>query len=630
MNRFGFFSQVQINERASIGLVGSLTLISLLSLFAFVAPAGAQEQSRNFQLRGSSNITSPEVQSEDGEHTHPLISYSNTPNLDFTFCTISQLTTNGECNGEHPQSGVTIGSPTGPFPNYLFGTNLSPNVSIYCPIPGGTTPEDIVQNEPGGEVYEVDPSGTWQVLHMFNAFAEPNNSDGFYPVGGLVFDGSNNLWGTTCRGGVYDLGTVFELSPPAQAGNPWTYSYYSLGTNPSDGANPVASLFYDSVNNVLWGTTENGGVNGFGTIFEITNLSAGPSSESPMYAFQGAPTDGAYPLGGIVQDPYAASPLFYGTTQQGGAVQSGNGYGTLFQYIPSSNHPVSLLHSFAGTDGYYPAAGVIAIKDPTITNQTDIYGTTEFGGQFGGGVVFAAIQGSWSGLVYAFGTNPNDGVNPVSSLVALNYPSTSADIYLYGTTMVGGTLADCNSSYGCGTAFGLQSSPTWNESQLIPLCTNYNAPCGVTPLAGLAADSSSNLWGTTEFGGGVGSGQYPVGAGTIFELYCSSSPCPPHILSKFLKWGDVTEGGVGAQMFAKFVNSSDQSVQIGEITVTGEFAFAKPKSGACSGTLAAGATCVVGATFNPTQTGRLTGGLAITLSGQDSPITLFLTGTGVK
>jgi uncharacterized repeat protein (TIGR03803 family) len=628
MKRFGFFSQVQINERTGIGLLRSLTLILLLSLSFFVAQAGAQKQSHNFQLPGSSNINSSEGQAGDGEHMHSLLSYSTTPFLDFTFCTAPQISSNGGCFGLNPQSGVTFGPPISPFPNYIFGTNLSGNVSQYCPIPGGTSPEHTVQLEPGGEVYELDPSGGWEVLHIFNAFSEPSNTDGFYPVGGLVFDGSYNLWGTTCSGGVYGSGIVFELTPPpvTSPSGPWTYTYYSFGSQSNDGANPVASLFYDSVNNVLWGTTENGGANGFGTIFEITNPGAGPSSESPMYSFQGAPTDGAYPLGGIVEDPYAAG-LYYGTTQQGGAVQSGNGYGTLFQYIPSSNHPTKLLHSFAGTDGANPAAGVIAIQDPTITNQTDIYGTTEYGGQFNSGLVFAATQGSWGGLVYAFGTNPNDGVNPVSGLIALNDPSNPANIYLYGTTMAG-SLSDCNLTYGCGTVFGLQSTPTWNESQLIPFCSNYNQPCGVSPLAGLTADQTGNLWGTTEYGGDAGAGYY--GAGTVFELYCSGLSCPPHFLSKFLKWDDVGVGEIGTAMSAKFLNSSDQPVQIGEIVVTGDFTLGKVKSGACSGILAAGATCVVAAIFKPQQSGHLTGGLAITLSGQESPVTLFLTGTGLK
>ena len=36
-------------------------------------------------------------------------------------------------------------------------------------------------------------------------------TDGFYPKGGLLLDGSGNLYGTTEYGGANGYGTVFEL-----------------------------------------------------------------------------------------------------------------------------------------------------------------------------------------------------------------------------------------------------------------------------------------------------------------------------------------------------------------------------------------------------------------------------------
>src|ERR1700685_3699214 len=56
-------------------------------------------------------------------------------------------------------------------------------------------------------------SGAWaaateQVLYSFT-----DGSDGGYPMAGLIFDAAGNLYGTTSSGGVYDQGTVFELSP---------------------------------------------------------------------------------------------------------------------------------------------------------------------------------------------------------------------------------------------------------------------------------------------------------------------------------------------------------------------------------------------------------------------------------
>jgi len=53
-----------------------------------------------------------------------------------------------------------------------------------------------------------------------------NGTDGSFPSGGLIFDASGNLYGTTQEGGAHvcgaygPCGTVFELSPTAGGG--WT------------------------------------------------------------------------------------------------------------------------------------------------------------------------------------------------------------------------------------------------------------------------------------------------------------------------------------------------------------------------------------------------------------------------
>ena len=60
---------------------------------------------------------------------------------------------------------------------------------------------------------------TWneRVLHSFNN----NGTDGYEPYfGSLIFDATGNLYGTTYEGGIYGYGTVFELSPAA--GGSWT------------------------------------------------------------------------------------------------------------------------------------------------------------------------------------------------------------------------------------------------------------------------------------------------------------------------------------------------------------------------------------------------------------------------
>src|SRR5271167_4961767 len=80
------------------------------------------------------------------------------------------------------------------------------------------------------------------VLHSFG-----NDTDGRYADSGLIIDSSGNLFGTTGTGGVYDLGTVFELSP--RQGGGWTETVLH-SFNGSDGAYPFASLILDSAGNL--------------------------------------------------------------------------------------------------------------------------------------------------------------------------------------------------------------------------------------------------------------------------------------------------------------------------------------------------------------------------------------------
>lgn len=66
-----------------------------------------------------------------------------------------------------------------------------------------------------GTIFELTPKagGGWteKILHHFRS----KSRDGFHPPTNLIFDSSGNLFSTTSRGGAYDGGTVFELTPKA-------------------------------------------------------------------------------------------------------------------------------------------------------------------------------------------------------------------------------------------------------------------------------------------------------------------------------------------------------------------------------------------------------------------------------
>jgi uncharacterized repeat protein (TIGR03803 family) len=205
-----------------------------------------------------------------------------------------------------------------------------------------------------GTVFRLSetPKGKWKesVLHAFTG-----NDDGEFVYAGLVLDSSGNLYGTTEEGGntgCYDnsgCGTAFALSLDSGV---WTRSMVYTFSGGSDAAWPTGSLVLDGAGN-LYGTSIFGGALGSGTVYELSPIQNG-WTESVIHGF-GAEDDGQLPADEIlVFDQYGA---LYGTTVDGGA----NGYGTVFKMTPSGGSwTESVLYSFvAGIDGESPWAGLL-------------------------------------------------------------------------------------------------------------------------------------------------------------------------------------------------------------------------------------------------------------------------------
>ena len=81
-------------------------------------------------------------------------------------------------------------------------------------------------------------------------------------------DAAGNLYGTTLNDGAYGYGNVFKLTP---SNGGWTYtSLHDFCTFPcGDGSEPVSNLVLDANGN-FYGTTYRGGAYNAGTVFEIT------------------------------------------------------------------------------------------------------------------------------------------------------------------------------------------------------------------------------------------------------------------------------------------------------------------------------------------------------------------------
>src|ERR1022692_4477120 len=259
------------------------------------------------------------------------------------------------------------------------------------------------------------PAQTLTTLYSF--CSQGGCTDGDYPRAGLVQTTNGDLYGTTAAGGANRLGgTVFKITP---GGTLTTLYSFCSQTNCTDGSNSFAGLV-QAANGDLYGTTGDGGANGYGAVFKIT-----PSGTlTTLYNFcsQTNCTDGAGPQAGLVQ---AAHGNLYGTTSS----YPFNTGGTIFKITPSGT--LTTLYSFCSqsgcTDGEGPRAGLVQ-----ATNG-DFYGTTDGGGSNNGGTVFKITPSGTLTTLYTFCSQSGctDGASPNAGLVQ----DTNGDFY--GTTYGG-------------------------------------------------------------------------------------------------------------------------------------------------------------------------------------------------
>ncbi len=347
-----------------------------------------------------------------------------------------------------------------------------------------------------GTVFKITIGGTLTTLYSF--CSQSNCGDGQWPYGALIQGIDGNFYGTTAYGGASNFyGTVFKITP---SGTLTTLHSFDN----SEGGYPLAGLLQTADGN-LYGTTSDYGPNGDGTVFKIT-----PSGAlTTLYSFCSQPgcTDG--------RDPYAALVLggdgnLYGTTVSGGAAgfcASSDGCGTVFKITPSGT--LTTLHSFEGTDGAAPFAGLIQAPDGNL------YGVAAYGGTnnacpTGCGTIFTITPGGTLTTLYNFCSQDGctDGYLPYAGLTLGN------DGNLYGSTEYGG-------DDGAGTAFKI--TPGGMRTTLYNFCSQSNCTDGGVPVAALIQDTNGKLYGTTPFGG-AGFSCAPYACGTVFSLSASLRP----------------------------------------------------------------------------------------------------------
>jgi uncharacterized repeat protein (TIGR03803 family) len=367
--------------------------------------------------------------------------------------------------------------------SFHYQDDAHPNTALVQAMNGDLYAASYNGPDLTGTIFEITPGGTATMLYAFCAHPCAN---GEHPEGGLVQATNGNLYGTTRFGGAYGHGTFFSMTLRGTLTT--LYSFCSL-SNCTDGQGPYGTLV-QGANGDFYGTTEEGGANGFGTVFKITP--SGSPTTLHSFCSQGYPcADGQSPSGGLVQ---AIDGDFYGTTSDGGA----NNVGTVFKITPTGT--LTTLYSFCSqsgcTNGYYPQ-GLVQATDG------DFYGTTSDGGANGGGTVFKITPTGTPTTLYSFCSQSGcaDGESPTAALIQ----ATDGDFY--GTTFLGGIANSSCQFASCGTVFKI------TPGGALTTLHSFDFSDGANPQGGLLQDTNGTFYGTTEFGGASAGGY-----GTVFSL----------------------------------------------------------------------------------------------------------------
>lgn len=286
-------------------------------------------------------------------------------------------------------------------------------------------------------------------------------------------------------------------------------------------------MFLDS-DNVLYGTTLNGGKSFKGNIYKLDQN----YHYTSLHDFVDV-TDGSYPFSTLVLD----GEFFYGTTTFGGADGCDFSCGVIYKIDKTGNE--SVVHVFNNSEGLTPHAGLTVGSDGYLYGSTTstiykistkgdfkvlstpnlplvggtpetsftlglnqlLYGVTPLGLNFGS--VFSIDNQGNININFQFNGVVN-GQNPLGTLAL------AKDGTLYGTTQFGG---DLSSSYrGCGTVFKISTN-----GQLSTIYKFNSFKTGCSPVTNLVIDSLGNLYGATALGG-ITSRKNSNGAGVVFKI----------------------------------------------------------------------------------------------------------------
>ncbi|MCP1676973.1 putative repeat protein (TIGR03803 family) [Natronocella acetinitrilica] len=295
-----------------------------------------------------------------------------------------------------------------------------------------------------------------EILHQFDG------QDGTAPVGRLTEGTDGFLYGVTSAGGADNCGSVFRISLDGQFDANWRINLIRAQT----GCEPQMGLTAIPGENAFFGTAREGGANGNGTIFRVTQN--GTITTAHHFGTLDSPRS---PGGALL---LASDGNWYGTST-GTSLPHPTINGTIFRY--DGKDTVTILHEQdsdlhgRGTEG-----GLIQGEDGHL------YGVARFAGQHGDGTLFRVTLGGDFTVLHHFKRDVT-GRSPSAPLAL------GPDGAIYGVAPFDGP----QSSGAFGTLFRYTSS---EGLELLHEFVSIGFTPVVTPQRGVVFDQDGTLYGT--------------------------------------------------------------------------------------------------------------------------------------
>ncbi|NIK92071.1 T9SS type A sorting domain-containing protein [Mangrovimonas sp. CR14] len=308
----------------------------------------------------------------------------------------------------------------------LFLLNLCP-ISLF-PQQGqliGLTEKGGIDD--AGVIYQTLPGGSSQVLKEFRI-----NNGAFPTTKNLCEANNGKLYGLTAFGGIDNRGTIFEYDPDINTYNKKIdFDFQNIGGIPIGG-------MIKANNGKLYGMCANGGLNGWGTIYEYVPETNTITKLIDFMDVNDPNNFGGVPRGNLIQ---ASNGKLYGMTQTGGSDAIGGSGGVIFEYTIETETIIKVYDFVRNSedvyiDGNSPEGSLFEASNGLL------YGMTDNGGSVNNGVIFQFNIDTYEFTkLFDFdsGIEFNDdelGANPEGSFME------ASNGKLYATTRLGGTHND--------------------------------------------------------------------------------------------------------------------------------------------------------------------------------------------